>query len=147
MITKWVGLIIIANIVVFFLQQQTADQLRSLEFIPALVLIRPWTLFTYMFLHADFGHIFFNMLTLFFFGPRVEAGWGGAGFLRWFLVGGWLGPFAWMFLPPTVGILGAAAAVWGVLLGFARLWPRAQLLIWGIVPVQARTMVIILTAV
>jgi hypothetical protein len=46
-----------------------------------------------------------------------------------------------------VGILGASAAVYGVLLGFARLWPRAQLLIWGIVPVQARTLIVILTAV
>ncbi|HKE91573.1 MAG TPA: rhomboid family intramembrane serine protease [Gemmatimonadales bacterium] len=147
MITKWVGLIIIANIVVFFLQQQTADQLRSLEFIPALVLIRPWTLFTYMFLHADFGHIFFNMLTLFFFGPRVEDRLGGARFLTLYFVSGLFGAFTSMILSPNVGILGASAAVYGVLLGFARLWPRAQLLIWGIVPVQARTMVIILTAV
>ena len=147
MITKWVGLIIIANIVVFFLQQQAADQLHSLEFIPALVLIRPWTLFTYMFLHADFGHIFFNMLTLFFFGPRVEDRLGGARFLTLYFVSGLFGAFTSMIMSPNVGILGASAAVYGVLLGFARLWPRAQLLIWGIVPVQARTLVVILTAV
>jgi len=147
MITKWVGLIIIANIVVFFLQQQAPDQLHSFEFIPALVLIRPWTLFTYMFLHADFGHIFFNMLTLFFFGPRVEDRLGGGRFLTLYFVSGLFGAFTSMILSPNVGILGASAAVYGVLLGFARLWPRAQLLIWGIVPVQARTMVIILTAV
>jgi membrane associated rhomboid family serine protease len=147
MITRWVGLIIIANIVVFFLQQQASDQLHSLEFIPALVLIRPWTLFTYMFLHADFGHIFFNMLTLFFFGPRVEDRLGGARFLTLYFVSGLFGAFTSMIMSPNVGILGASAAVFGVLLAFARLWPRAQLLIWGIVPVQARTMVIILTAV
>ena len=147
MITKWVGLIIIANIVVYFLQQQAADQLRSLEFVPALVLIRPWTLVTYMFLHADFGHIFFNMLTLFFFGPRVEDRLGGARFLTLYFVSGLFGALTSMVLSPNVGILGASAAVYGVLLGFARLWPRAQLLIWGIVPVQARTLVVILTAV
>jgi membrane associated rhomboid family serine protease len=147
MITKWVGLIIIANIVVFFLQQQAADQLHSLEFIPALVLMRPWTLFTYMFLHADFGHIFFNMLTLFFFGPRVEDRLGGARFLTLYFVSGLFGAFTSMLLSPNAAILGASAAVYGVLLGFARLWPRAQLLIWGIVPVQARTLVVILTAV
>jgi membrane associated rhomboid family serine protease len=147
MITKWVGLIIIANIVVFFLQQQAADQLHSLEFIPALVLMRPWTLFTYMFLHADFGHIFFNMLTLFFFGPRVEDRLGGARFLTLYFVSGLFGAFTSMILSPNAAILGASAAVYGVLLGFARLWPRAQLLIWGIVPVQARTLVVILTAV
>jgi membrane associated rhomboid family serine protease len=147
MITKWVGLIIIANIVVFFLQQQAVDQLHSLEFIPALVLMRPWTLFTYMFLHADFGHIFFNMLTLFFFGPRVEDRLGGARFLTLYFVSGLFGAFTSMILSPNAAILGASAAVYGVLLGFARLWPRAQLLIWGIVPVQARTLVVILTAV
>jgi membrane associated rhomboid family serine protease len=147
MITKWVGLIIIANIVVFFLQQQAADQLHSLEFIPALALMRPWTLFTYMFLHADFGHIFFNMLTLFFFGPRVEDRLGGARFLTLYFVSGLFGAFTSMILSPNAAILGASAAVYGVLLGFARLWPRAQLLIWGIVPVQARTLVVILTAV
>ena len=147
MITKWVGLIIIANIIVFFLQQQAADQLHALEFIPALVLMRPWTLFTYMFLHADFGHIFFNMLTLFFFGPRVEDRLGGARFLTLYFVSGLFGAFTSMLLSPNAAILGASAAVYGVLLGFARLWPRAQLLIWGIVPVQARTLVVILTAV
>ena len=147
MITKWVGLIIIANIIVFFLQQQAADQLHALEFIPALVLMRPWTLFTYMFLHADFGHIFFNMLTLFFFGPRVEDRLGGARFLTLYFVSGLFGAFTSMLMSPNAAILGASAAVYGVLLGFARLWPRAQLLIWGIVPVQARTLVVILTAV
>ena len=41
-------------------------------FVPALLLARPWTLVTYMFLHAGFTHILFNMLGLYFFGPRVE---------------------------------------------------------------------------
>jgi membrane associated rhomboid family serine protease len=153
MITKWVGLIISANILVFFLQGQSPDQLRALEFVPALFLFRPWTVITYMFLHADFGHIFFNMLTLFFFGPRVEDRLGGAKFLTLYFVSGLFGAFTWMItdrfvgVPPTVGLLGASAAVYGVLLGFAILWPRAQLLIWGIIPVQAWTMVLILTGV
>lgn len=153
MITRWVGLLIAANILVFFLQQQSPDQLRALEFVPALLLIRPWTIFTYMFLHADFSHIFFNMLTLFFFGPRVEDRLGGAKFLTLYFVSGLFGAFTWMItdrfigVPATVGLLGASAAVYGVLLGFAILWPRAQLLIWGIIPVQAWTMVLILTGV
>jgi len=32
------------------------------------LIARPWTLFTYMFLHIDFFHILFNMLWLFWFG-------------------------------------------------------------------------------
>jgi len=145
MITKWVGLIIIANIAVYMLQQQFPDQMRAFEFVPVLLLLRPWTLLTYMFLHADFGHIFFNMLSLFFFGPRVEERIGGGRFLTLYFVSGLFGAFTSMIMSPNVGLLGASAGVYGVLLGFARLWPRAQLLIWGIVPVEARTLIIIMT--
>jgi membrane associated rhomboid family serine protease len=35
---------------------------------PESLLIRPWTLLTYMFLHIDFFHILFNMLWLYWFG-------------------------------------------------------------------------------
>jgi membrane associated rhomboid family serine protease len=157
MITKWVGLLIIANIAVYMLQQQFPEQMRAFEFVPALVLQRPWTPVTYMFLHADFGHILFNMLGLFFFGPRVEDRLGGGRFLALYFVSGLFGALTWVVMSPNVGLLGAmrvkvgllgaSAAVYGVLLGFARLWPRAQLLIWGIVPVEARTLIIIMTVV
>lgn len=153
MITKWVALLIAANVLVFMLTQQNPDLRAAMEFVPAFVLQRPWTLFTYMFLQADFGHIFFNMLTLFFFGPRVEDRLGGGKYLTLYFVSGLSGAIASMIMnpivkiPPTVGLVGASAAVYGVLLAFARLWPRAQLLIWGIIPVQAWTMVLILTGV
>jgi len=39
------------------------------------ILMRPWTIFTYMFVHLDLMHIFFNMLWLYFFGGM---------FLHWF---------------------------------------------------------------
>ena len=153
MITKWVALLLAANVLIYMLTQQNPDLKAAMEFVPAFIRQRPWTLFTYMFLHADFGHIFFNMLTLFFFGPRVEDRLGGAKFLTLYFVSGLFGAFTWMItdrfigVPATVGLLGASAAVYGVLLGFAILWPRAQLLIWGIIPVQAWTMVLILTGV
>lgn len=147
MITKWVGLLIAANALVYLLQQQSPELAPSLSFVPALILLRPWTLFTYMFIHADLGHIFFNMLTLFFFGPRVEDRLGSARFLTLYFVSGLFGAFTSMILSPNVGIEGASAAIFGVLLAFARLWPRAQLLIWGIIPMQAWTLVVVLTAV
>ncbi|HKC48661.1 MAG TPA: rhomboid family intramembrane serine protease [Gemmatimonadales bacterium] len=152
MITKWVGLLIIANILVYMLTAQNPEIKSALEFVPAFLVQRPWTLFTYMFAHDGFGHIFFNMLTLFFFGPRVEDRLGGGRFLTLYFFSGLFGAATWMAIDPIVrvlpniGLVGASAAVYGVLLAFARLWPRAQLLIWGIVPVQARTMVVILTA-
>jgi membrane associated rhomboid family serine protease len=35
---------------------------------PESLMVRPWTIFTYMFLHIDFFHLLFNMLWLFWFG-------------------------------------------------------------------------------
>src|SRR5262249_23323665 len=152
MITKWVGLLIIANILVYMLTAQNPEIKSALEFVPAFLVQRPWTLFTYMFAHDGFGHIFFNMLTLFFFGPRVEDRLGGGRFLTLYFFGGLFraagggGTALWGAAPPTAGLWGRSGAVPAAWPPCPRLWPRAQLLIWGIVPVQARTMVVILTA-
>jgi hypothetical protein len=35
--------------------------------------VRPWTVVTYMFLHDGLSHIGFNMLALYFFGPRIRT--------------------------------------------------------------------------
>jgi len=49
---------------------------------------RPYQFFTYMFIHAGFGHIFGNMLALFIFGPWLERTWGPQRFLIFYLVTG-----------------------------------------------------------
>lgn len=48
----------------------------------------PIQLVTYMFLHADLGHIFFNMFAVFMFGRVLEQVWGGKRFLIFYLVTG-----------------------------------------------------------
>ncbi|NIY11951.1 MAG: rhomboid family intramembrane serine protease, partial [Gemmatimonadetes bacterium] len=75
--TPWVLRILIANVVIFIVIQTSPGLYRDLAFIPQVTLYRPWTVVTYMFLHAGFGHLFFNMLGLFFFGPRLEMKLGG----------------------------------------------------------------------
>jgi len=117
-----------------------------LLFVPTEVLTRPWTLVTYMFLHAGIGHIFFNMLGLFFFGPRVEERIGSNRFITLYLISGIVGALFSIMLAPRNPILGASGAVLGVLMAFARFWPRERLLIWGVVPVEARWLVIIYAA-
>ncbi len=59
-----------------------------LVLVPAFIPYRPWTLISYMFVHAGFGHIFFNMLALYFFGPQVELRLGSRSFLGLYLVSG-----------------------------------------------------------
>jgi len=51
-------------------------------------LFRPYQLVTYMFLHANFGHIFWNMFALWMFGYLLENVWGPKRFLTYYLVTG-----------------------------------------------------------
>jgi membrane associated rhomboid family serine protease len=130
----------------FFVQMTSPSVTSLLLFVPADVLLRPWTIVTYMFLHAGIGHIFFNMLGLFFFGPRVEERMGSNRFITLYLISGIVGALFSIVLAPRNPILGASGAVLGVLMAFARFWPRERLLIWGVVPVEARWLVIIYAA-
>lgn len=48
----------------------------------------PFQLVTYMFMHGDFMHLFFNMFALYMFGRVLESVWGSKRFLVFFLVTG-----------------------------------------------------------
>lgn len=142
--TPWVLRIVLATIVVFFLQNTVPGLVDAMAFVPQLALQRPWTFVTYLFIHAPgFGHIFFNMLSLFFFGPRVEDRIGGKSFLGLYFTSGIAG--ALLSIPMSNPIIGASGAIFGVLLAYAWFWPRNQMLIWGIIPIEARYMVLLMT--
>jgi membrane associated rhomboid family serine protease len=130
--------------VVFFLTEAVDGLWVIMALRPRLVLQMPWAPFTYMFVHAGLWHLFFNMLTLYFFGPRVEERLGSQRFIALYLLSG-LGGAALSFLTPTVAIVGASGATFGVFLAFARFWPRDRIFIWGILPVEARVLVLITT--
>jgi membrane associated rhomboid family serine protease len=143
-VTPVVRALLIANVLVFFLQQTLPGLENSLAFYPAFVLARPWTILTYMFAHGGFTHILFNMLALYFFGPRVEERIGSQSFTWLYFISGISGALVSFFLSPSP-IVGASAGVFGVMLAFAHFWPDAPILIWGIIPVPARILVIITT--
>lgn len=48
----------------------------------------PWQIITYMFMHGDFGHLFFNMFALWMFGSAVENVWGPKRFISYYLITG-----------------------------------------------------------
>jgi membrane associated rhomboid family serine protease len=144
-LTKWVRFLLVANIAAYVWRVLYPDQAEAFVLVPVLLLLRPWTLVTYMFLHANLSHILFNMLGLFFFGPQVEQRLGGRRFLILYFVSGLTGALASIVLTPHVAIVGASAAIFGVFLAFAQFWPHAQVLIWGIIPVQARVLIVIMT--
>ncbi len=134
-----------ANGIMYLFGSMIPGLMATLMFVPALALERPWTLITYMFLHGGFWHLLFNMLGLYFFGPRLEDELGGRDFLLLYFISGISGAL-FSFLTPFTAIIGASGAVYGILLGFAFFWPRDQILIWGIIPVEARWLVAIMTA-
>jgi membrane associated rhomboid family serine protease len=109
-----------------------------------------WRIFTYQFLHDPngFGHIFVNMLALFFFGPMLERFWGSKKFLIFYLIcgatGGILYPVlanvGWLSKGPLIG---ASGSVLGILAAGAILFPNLRVYIWGIFPVKLMVLAII----
>ncbi len=146
--TPWVTRLIVANVVVYFLQIMFRPMTGMLALVPAYLLERPWTLLTYMFAHSTAGltHILFNMLGLYIFGPRVEQRLGGAHFIRLYLLAGISGGLLSLLFTPYAAIVGASGALFGVQLAFARFFPRDKIYIWGVIPVEARVLVVIMTA-
>jgi hypothetical protein len=81
------------------------------------------------------------MLVLFFFGPPLESRWGGTEFIKFYLICGLGGVALSFFFSPAAGIVGASAAIYGLMLAFAMNWPEAPIYIWGIFPVKAKWLV------
>jgi membrane associated rhomboid family serine protease len=120
----------------------------SLRLDPARGLRAPWTLFTYMFVHAGLLHLAANMLVLYLFGTAVEARMGSRQFFVFYL---YCGAGAALFalglsqLTPLVPFIGASGAVMGVALAFAAYWPDADVMVFPIpIPIKARTLIIVL---
>jgi membrane associated rhomboid family serine protease len=150
-LTPWVGRLIIANAVVLLLLRTifTSPALtEALAFSPDSAFTRPWTFFSYMFVHAGLLHLLFNMLMLFVFGAPVESRMGSRAFILYYL---YCGVGAAVFCLALSGVMsvgpfvGASGAVLGVALAFAMFWPDAELIVFPFpIPVRARTLVMIL---
>lgn len=159
-------------------------------YFPASPFFRIWQPLTYMFMHGGFGHLFFNMYSLFIFGSVLERVWGTKKFLLFYFVTGlgaalvhvgvqWiqyssaLTTFGLSFsdasalaqevarsiqagadripvwslslFTPTVG---ASGAIYGVLMGYAMLYPDSILtLLFPPVSLKAKWFVLIFAAI
>lgn len=125
---------------------------------------RIWQPLTYMFMHAGFGHLFFNMFAVLMFAPAIEERWGSQRFWVYYLITG-LGAAivqeaVWALQLQSVlnsldSILaakvvnrmitiGASGAVFGILLAFGWFFPDIRMFILFIpIPIRARTLVLI----
>jgi len=137
--------LIVANCAVFAVMKIAsmvtsgeAERFIALWFglIPALVFPRVWTLATYLFVHANFWHLLFNMFTLWMFGRDLEPVWGARRFLNYyFLTGIGAGvcvvlvnvlPGMWGHPQPLTVTVGASGAIFGILMACGLLFPDRQ---------------------
>jgi membrane associated rhomboid family serine protease len=101
-----------------------------------------WTPFTYMFVHAGLAHIAFNMFALWMFGPRVEHSWNTRAFIYFYIWCGLGGAVAHLLLQRNAGLIGASAAVSGVMLAYALRWPDEEVYLFGVIPMKTRWLVV-----
>lgn len=127
-ITPAVRYIIFANGIVFLLQIIIGKILIGWFGLHPVLIYKKfyiWQFITYMFLHGDFLHIFFNMFILWMFGCEVERYWGDKEFLKYYFICGiGAGFFHLIFnrLSP-IPVVGASGAIFGILIAFALLFP------------------------
>jgi membrane associated rhomboid family serine protease len=112
---------------------------------------RPYQLFTYMFCHADFFHIFFNMLLLSFFGPILEEFWDQKRLLLFYVATGIGAAVFNILMDMFFGIgsfgvmIGASGAVYGVMTAFGIIFPNMELrLLFLPISFKAKYMVMVL---
>jgi membrane associated rhomboid family serine protease len=127
--------LIIANVIVFLLQQVTGNALLSLFALWPVgdPLFQPWQVLTYAFLHNDLLHIFFNMFALYMFGTPLEIFWGNRRFAFYYVacVLTAAGTELWVENATEVGglVIGASGGVFGLLLAFAWYFPKQRLML------------------
>ncbi len=100
---------------------------------PSLLLVRPWTLFTYMFVHYEFIHFIFNVLVLYWFGKLFMAFFTPRQFVGVYILGGLAGALVYFISYNTIPVLysnypssllmGASASIMAILFAATRYRP------------------------
>lgn len=137
------GAIIALCVAVFFLSLIAPGLVYSyLALNPDYLAARPWTLITYMFVHANFDHLFWNMLFLFFFGVELERRVGEMRFLQIYLLSGIAAAGAQMLIA-SGGLVGASGALYGVMGCLAMIAPEIRVLVFFVLPLSIRVAVVV----
>ncbi len=132
---------------VYFLQVtvvQPADLQGALGFDPQRFPAHWWGVLTYAFAHGGFWHVAMNLYTLWLFGPRVEQAWSTGEFVRFYLVCALGGAAAHFFLVRDGVLIGASAAVLGVMVAYAARWPHDEVYLFGVIPMKVKWLVALL---
>lgn len=110
-----------------------------------------WQPFTYMFLHGNFFHIFFNLLSLWMFGGDLEERWGRTVFVRYYLFSGigagifiaLMNYFVFSTYNANPVTIGASGAIYALLLAYGLTWPDREVLLYFLFPIKMKYLVLI----
>ena len=137
---------------------------------------KAWQIVSYMFMHGDITHLFFNMFALFMFGRVLEQVWGAKRFLIYYVATGIgaglvqelvqyiyfqtsLSMYEGVSMAPGVVIpmaqylnlwttVGASGAIYGILMAFAMTFPNERMFVIPIpFPIKAKFFVLIFGAI
>lgn len=148
----WIGIkIIMLGFFLFNIDLSTASYVIRFFSVPAslgTLVFKPWTLLTYMFLHEDFWHIFFNMLWLYWFGKIFLEYLDGKKMLVVYLLGGIMGAFLYIIsfniFPVFANIkdvsyaLGASASVLAITIAISTYIPNYSIHLMFLGPVKLK---------
>lgn len=142
----------ILGVLFFLFRQENLEQLvlgyLALPADPGMILKKPWTIISYMFLHYDFFHILFNMLWLYWFGKIFLEYLNPKKMISVYLIGGLAGGLVYVLafnvfpafeesVPQSVA-LGASAAVLAIVMAIAFYVPDYTLYLMFIGPVKLK---------
>ncbi len=153
--SKLVFGLILSNIAIFLLQSLTTSrgvpsplsEWGVLTFAGGKAFIQPWRWITYQYLHANGQHVFFNMLTIYFFVPMLERLWGWKRTLAFYTLGGVLAGVTFGLMCLFLGaryssLLGASGSILAITGALAAVVPDMQVLLI-IIPMTMRTMALL----
>jgi len=138
-VTPMVKVLLASNAVIYFLDLIFLDVLignfAEFSIKSAIFQLRLWEFITFQFIHGSVGHLLFNCMGLYFFGPWMERWWGSKSFLLFYLLCGVAGAAFYVLLAyagilrhvsPDTELVGASAGIYGILIGVAMVAPSMR---------------------
>ena len=137
-ITQWLIFANIAIYVIDILAYRRLDPWGGFSVQAAVFHLQLWRFLTFQFLHASPTHLFYNLITLYYFGTILEPRLQRLPFLVFYLLSGSAGALVYLLMwrlnllhvYATSTLLGASAGIFGVMTGAATLEPQKTMTLW-----------------
>jgi membrane associated rhomboid family serine protease len=150
--TRLAMVLILVNVAVFLLGAfvRAVGQWGLFTYADGLWLTQPWRWITYQYLHGSAGHLFFNMLGVYFFVPVLEQMWGWKKTLAFYTAGGVAAALTYGLMALVAfgnarfgTLIGASGCLLAVLGAVAVIAPDMQVLAMLVIPITMRVLAIL----